>query len=800
MKRRIKKVAVLGSGVMGSRLACHFANVGLDVLLLDIVPRELSETEQKKGLTLADQQVRNRVVNSALADAIKSKPASLYHKSFSARIKTGNFEDDFPLINDCDWVLEAVIENLEIKQSVFEKVDTHRRSDSIVSTNTSGIPVHKLIEGRSENFQSHFCGTHFFNPPRYLRLLEIIPTPNTSQEVTDFLMDFGDRFLGKTTVLAKDTPAFIANRIGVFSILLIFKLMEELDLSIEEVDAMTGPIVGRPKSATFRTCDVVGIDTLVKVADNLYQDCPDDESREYYNVPQFIKTMVQNGWIGDKAGQGFYKKEKQDGKRVILAISPEDLSYSPKKSVRFESIGSLRELDSVKDRLRGLYKAQDKAGEFTRAFFNRLFAYASHRVPETADEIYKIDNAIKTGFGWEIGVFEAWEALGTDTVSSQITNAESTASSWIDDMKSKDLSQFYATNDGSKQFLNQNTWSYEDIPGTKGFILLDNYRASKTLWKNSGATLLDIGGGILCLEFHSKMNTMGSDVIQGLNKAYDLAEKEYNGLVIGNDGANFSAGANLAMIFMMAIEQEWDELDFAIRTFQKTMMRARYSSIPVVAAPFNMALGGGCELSLHADAVQASAETYIGLVEVGAGVIPGGGGTKEFALRASDEYRTGEPELPTLNERFMTIGMAKVATSAHEAYDLGILKKGRDGISYNRDRLIADAKEKTLKLAEAGYVQPSMRKDIKVLGRSALGGLLAGTYAMQQGQYISEHDLLIAQKLAYVICGGDLTEPQKVSEQYLLNLEREAFLSLLGERKTLERIQSLLKTGKPLRN
>jgi 3-hydroxyacyl-CoA dehydrogenase len=798
MKRRIKKVAVLGSGVMGSRLACHFANIGLDVLLLDIVPRELSEQEKAKGITEESQAFRNRIVNQALQDTLKSKPSPIYSKDFASRITTGNFDDDLEKIADCDWVLEAIIENLDIKKSLFEKVEKHRKPGTLITSNTSGIPINKLIDGRSDDFKKHFCGTHFFNPPRYLRLLEIIPTAHTNKEVTDFFMDYGDRFLGKTTVLAKDTPAFIANRVGVFSILLIFQLMEKHGFSVEEIDAFTGPLVGRPKSATFRTCDVVGIDTLVKVADNLYADCPDDESREYYKVPDFVRKMVDNGWIGDKGGQGFYKKTKVDGKTEILVLDIKTLEYKPKEKVRFASIGTLREEDNLLKRIKGLYSFPDKVGQFSQEFYNKLFAYVANRVPEISDEFYKVDDALKAGFGWETGVFEIWDTIGFEKI---LNNTSiDLYPNWISEMKSAGITSFYKVEQGNKFFYNQKTQAHEAIKEAQDFIILDNYRKSSVVWSNKGSTIFNLGDGVLGIEFHTKMNTMGSEVIQGINKAIDLAEKEYDALVVGNDGQNFSAGANLGMIFMMAIEQEYDELDFAIRSFQNTMMRVRYSSIPVVVAPFNMALGGGCEITLHADAVQASAETYIGLVEVGAGVIPGGGGTKEFALRASDSFYAGDPELPLLNERFMTIGMAKVSTSAMEAFDLGILKKGRDRISINRSRLLADAKLLALQLASAGYTQPKQRADIKVLGKSALGGLIAGTYAMQQAHYISEHDLKIAQKLAHVICGGDLSQPQLVSEQYLLNLEREAFLSLLGERKSLERIQSILKTGKPLRN
>lgn len=785
MKRRINKVAVLGSGVMGSRLACHFANIGLEVLLLDILPNDENESD------------RNIVARKALDAAKNTKPAALYKKEFASRISIGNFEDDLNQLKTCDWVLEAIIENLDIKKSLFAKVEEHRKPGAIISSNTSGIPIQQLIEGRSQDFQKHFCGTHFFNPPRYLRLLEIIPTSETLPEITDFLMDFGDRLLGKTTVLAKDTPAFIANRVGVFSILLIFRLMEEFSLSVEEVDVLTGPIVGRPKSATFRTCDVVGIDTLVRVADNLYQDCPDDESRELYKVPDFIRTMIERGWIGEKSGQGFYKKTKVDGEKVIEALNIDTLEYAEKQKARFASIGALKDEESLLKRVKGLYHSPDKAGQFTKAFFNRLFAYASHRVPEISDNLYKVDDAIKTGFGWEVGIFELWDFMGIDKTLMEIGDD---VAPWVRELAQQESPRFYTVEDNISQHYDLESKNYQPIQEALDFIILDHYRETKTLWKNKGATIFDLGDGVLGLEFHTKMNTMGSEVIQGINKAIDLAEASYDALVIGNDGQNFSAGANLGMIFMLAIEQEYDELNFAISTFQKTMMRARYSSIPVVVAPFNLTLGGGCELTLHADAVQTSAETYIGLVEVGAGVIPGGGGTKEFALRASDSFYHGDVELPVLTERFMTIGTAKVATSAHEAFDLGILKPGRDSITMNRSRLLADAKRKALAMVQSGYIKPQERKDIKVLGKSALGGLIAGTYAMQQAHYISEHDLKIAQKLAHVICGGDLSQPQMVSEQYLLNLEREAFLSLLGERKTLERIQSILKTGKPLRN
>jgi 3-hydroxyacyl-CoA dehydrogenase len=789
MKRRIKKVAVLGSGVMGSRLACLFANIGLDVLLLDILPPNLANNPSTP---------RNAVANKALADTLAAKPSPIYQPSLARHIQTGNLDDDLARISTCDWVLEAVIENLDIKKALFAKVEQYRKPGTLITTNTSGIPIQLLAAERSSDFTKHFAGTHFFNPPRYLPLLEIIPGPETDAQVVDFLLDYGDRYLGKTTVLAKDTPAFIANRVGVYSILLIFKLMQDYGLCIEEIDAITGPLVGRPKSATFRTCDVVGIDTLTKVADNLYKDCPGDESRDYYLVPDYVRKMVANGWIGDKSGQGFYKKVKlEGGNSDIHSLDIKSLTYRPKEKIRLAVVAALKEEDNLAKRIMKLAQFDDKYGKFTADFFGKLFAYAAHRIPGISELPHQVDDAIKAGFGWEMGVFEIWDILG---VAKQVEKNPAAYPQWVHHMVQSGIHSFYSINQGQKLSYSPTANTHQAIAGTHDFIVLDGLRQSKLVWSNKGASVIDLGDGVLGLEFHSKMNTFGEEVITALFRAIDLAEKSYDALVIGNDGQHFSAGANLASIFMLAIEQEYDELSMAVSTFQKAMMRVRLSAIPIVAAPFNLSLGGGCELVLHADAVQASAESYIGLVEVGAGLIPAGGGTKEFALRASDAYYNGDPELPYLNQQFMTIGMAKVSTSGKEAFDMKILMPGRDHISINRRRLLGDAKNKALSLARAGYTPPSLRTDIKVLGKTALGGLLAGAYAMQQGNYISAHDLLISQKLAYVICGGDLSEPQMVSEQYLLDLEREAFLSLLGEKKTLERIQSILKTGKPLRN
>ena len=800
MNRIIKKVAILGSGVMGSRIACHFANIGVEVLLLDIAPKELNEVEKAKGLTIDNPLVRNRIVNNDLQATIKSKPAPLYDKKFAARIKTGNFDDDLNKIADADWVIEVVIENLDIKKSVFEKVEQYRKKGTLITSNTSGIPIELMLDGRSDDFKKHFCGTHFFNPPRYLPLLEIIPSTKTDKKVIDFLMHYGDLFLGKTTVLCKDTPAFIANRIGVYSIAAIFHLMGELDLSVEEIDKLSGPIIGRAKSATFRTCDVVGIDTLVKVTDNLYDACPNDEAKNLFQVPDYVKKLVEKDWLGDKSGQGFYKKDKVKGKSVISFLDVKSFEYKEKGKPKFKTLDHLKKFDDLKERIKNAVEGKDKAGEFYQKFLYGICAYVSNRIPEITDEVYKIDDALKAGFGWELGPFETWDIFGIKESISKIEATGNKVADWVKDMAKNGHTSFYKSENGARQYYDFISKEYKNIPGTDTLIYLDNYRAKNVIWKNDGVSLFDLGDGILNLEFQSKMNTMGKEVLEGIAHSIDIAEKDYEGLVIGNEGANFTVGANLGAVFMLAIEQDYKQLNHAISLFQNTMMRVRYSSIPVVVAPHTLTLGGGCELTLHADAVQAAAETYIGMVELGVGVIPGGGGTKEFALRASDEYYPGSPEIPTLQNRLMTIAQAKVATSAHEAYDLGILKKGRDGISVNKSRLISDAKIKALELAEGGYTQGQPRKDVKVLGKTALGLFYTGASSMRRSGYISEHDELISKKLAFVICGGDLSTPQMVSEQYLLDLEREAFLSLLGEKKTLERIEYMLNKGKPLRN
>jgi 3-hydroxyacyl-CoA dehydrogenase len=800
-KRRINKVAVIGSGIMGSGIACHFANIGVEVLLLDIVPRELNDAEKKKGLTLEDKVVRNRIVNDDLQKAIKSNPAPLYHKDFAKRISTGNLEDDISKVKTADWIIEVVVERLDIKKQVFENLAKHRKEGTLITTNTSGIPIHLMSEGHSEDFQKHFCGTHFFNPPRYLKLFEIIPGPKTSPEVLEFLNEYGEKFLGKTSVVAKDTPAFIGNRIGIFGIQSLFHQVKEMGLTIEEVDKLTGPVIGRPKSATFRTVDVVGLDTLVHVAKGIYDNVPDDEEHGIFQIPGFIDTMMEKKWLGSKSGQGFYKKVKNDdGSSEILSLDLDSMEYRKSKKASFGTLEKTKSVDKVTDRFPILIKGEDKAGEFYRKNFGAMFAYVSKRIPEITDELYKIDDAMKAGFGWENGPFEIWDAIGVKKGIELIKDLGKEPASWVNKMLESGVDSFYEVREGNTYYYSIPDKIHKKIPGQDAFIILDNIRKSKEVWSNKGIVVEDLGDGILNVEFRSKMNSIGGDVLAGVNKAIDLAEASFDGLVIANQGKNFSVGANIGMIFMMAVEQEYEELNAAVKYFQDTSMRIRYSSIPVVVAPRGMTLGGGCEFTLHADRVVAAAESYIGLVEFGVGVIPGGGGSKEMALRASDTFQKDDVELNRLQDYFLTIGMAKVSTSAYEAYDTGILQKGKDIVIVNEARQIAAAKAVARFMADQGYAKPIPRTDVKVLGKQALGMFLVGTDQMVAGNYISEHDKKIANKLAYVMAGGDLSEASYVSEQYLLDLEREAFLSLTGERKTLERLQHMIQKGKPLRN
>ncbi|AIL46006.1 3-hydroxyacyl-CoA dehydrogenase/enoyl-CoA hydratase family protein [Elizabethkingia anophelis] len=800
MKRRIKHVTVLGSGIMGSGIAAHFANIGVEVLLLDIVPNQLTDAETAKGLTLEDKAVRNRIASESLQKLPKASPALLYSPKFVSRITAGNFDDDLEKIKNTDWIIEVVVERLDIKKSVYEKIEKYRKPGTLVSSNTSGIPIHFLIEGRSDDFKKYFAGTHFFNPVRYLPLLEIIPTPETDPDIVNFYMEYGAKFLGKTTVLAKDTPAFIANRIGTFGIMNLFHSVKKLGLTVGEIDKLTGPVIGRPKSATFRTADVVGLDTLVHVANGIYgSGAESDTFKDQFVLPDFVQYMIDNKLLGSKTDAGFFKKVKNtDGKSEILGLNLETLQYEPQGKASFPTLELTKTIDRPIDRFKVLIGGKDKAGEFYRQMLGALFAYASNKVPEISDEIYKIDDALRAGFGWENGPFEIWDAVGVQKGIELAKEAGYEVSDWVKNMA--EGTSFYKINEeGQKTFFNEKANQYANIPGQDAFIILDNIRKNKTLWSNSGSAIEDLGDGIINFEIRSKMNSLGGEVLDGLNRAIDLAEKEYDGLVIGNQAANFSVGANLAMILMMAVDQDWDDLNMAINYFQQSMMRVRYSSIPVVVAPHGMTLGGGCEMTMHADRVVAAAETYIGLVEFGVGVIPGGGGSKELTVRTMKEVIADDVKTNRLRDAFMNIAMAKVATSAYEAYDMGILQKHKDIVVVNKNRQIAEAKQVALQLAEQGYTQP-IKEKVKVLGQDALGMFYVGTDQMLAGRYISEHDKKIADKLGFVMAGGNLSEATDVSEQYLLNLEREAFLSLCGERKTLERIQYMLQNGKPLRN
>ncbi len=799
-KRRIRKVAIIGSGVMGSQIACHFANIGVESLLLDIVPQELNAKEEASNLSLNDAFVRNRIAREALQSALKLKPNPLYLKGREQLVKIGNLEDDIKKIEEADWVIEVVVERLDVKKQVFENVDQHRKKGSIVSSNTSGIPIEHLIEGRSEDFCSHFLGTHFFNPPRYLELLEIIPSSKTDASLVDFLMEYGQLHLGKKTVLCKDTPAFIANRIGVFSIMSLFHIVKDSDLTVTEVDQLSGPILGRPKSATFRTCDVVGLDTLAHVAKGVHDNCPNDEAKSSFINPNFIQHLLDNNFLGAKSGQGFYKKEKdENGKRKILALNLKTLEYEKQSKSKFDCIAAAKKVSGLENQMKELFNHSDKGGQFYRKIFYALFSYVSFRIPEIADSLSQVDAAMRAGFGWQLGPFETWDALGFEKVCREMKKEGYDLAPWVDEALSNKVNSLYQIESNIEKVYQPASKTLEINPGNK-HLTLGLLKEKNCIWKNKDASIIDLGDGILNLEFHSKMNTIGSGIIQGINKAIDLAEEEYDGLVIYNTGANFSVGANVGMIFMMAVEQEYDELHFAIKQFQNTMMRVRYSAIPVVVACHQMALGGGCELAMHADKVVAHAETYMGLVEFGVGLIPGGGGTKEFALRLSDEIKEGDIRTNAFRNRFLTIGQAQVATSALEAFHLGYLRPGIDEICMSRELQLEQAKKAAIALSEKGYNQAPERENIQILGNEALGLVYAGANSMMAGNYISEHDQLISEKLGFVLAGGDISERSFVSERYLLDLERKAFVELCATRKTLERLQSMVSHGKILRN
>ena len=787
MNPKINKVAVLGSGIMGSRLACHFANCGLEVLLLDMPDP-------------CDGNSPNNLVNKALAAAVASKPSPLYLDRLASKIQTGNFSDDLPKVADCDWIIEAIVEQLEPKRDLYGRLEEHRKPGSLVSTNTSGIPVADLCQGRSDDFQRNFCGTHFFNPPRYLQLLEIIPGPKTEAAWIPYLLQFGRHRLGKVAVQAKDSPAFIANRIGVFGIMTLLHSMAKLDLDITAVDQLTGPLIGRPKSATFRTCDVVGLDTLVKVAQGVHQRCPDDEYHELFAIPDFLQKMLSEGRLGDKTKQGFYRKTKDaSGAKKIEALDLRTGEYSVQSKTKFPLLDPIKQESDLRKRIKALIQMPDKGGEFLRQSFARNLRYASLRIPEICETPYEMDEAMEAGFGWELGPYALWDAIGVREMGQLMTLYGEAPAPWVQSMLDAGFDSFYENREGELWCYHPGQGCRVKVPHRDRIVDLHLLKPTRLVWSNSGCSLIDLGQGVLNVEFHTKMNAIGGEVIAGFRKGVELAEKDFAGLVVSNHSSVFSAGANLGMVFMLAAEQEYEELDMAVRAFQSFTMLARLSKVPVIVAPKGLTLGGGCELSMHADGIQAAAETYVGLVEVGVGVIPGGGGTKEFAVRLSDRYRQGDVEYNALSQVYMNIATAKVATSAMEAKAMGIFRDS-DRISLFEAQRIAQARDWVLELAQAGYTPPTQRQDVRVPGKAGMALLLAGVNGMHMGNYISDHDRLIANKLAYVLCGGDLSYPQLVSEQYLLDLEREAFLSLCGERKTLERIQHMLKTGKALRN
>ena len=800
MKYRLKKVVVLGSGVMGSGIACHLANIGMEVLMLDIVPSTL------EGAQLKDPKLRNSIVNGALQNAVKSKPASLYKKSFISRISTGNFEDDFEKIKEADWIIEVVVERLDIKQQILQKVDSIRKVNSLVSSNTSSIPIHLLAEKCSDDFKAHFCGTHFFNPPRYLRLLEVIPTPNTLMDVTDFFMDFGKVGLGKQTVLCKDTPAFIGNRIGVMSGSEMTILTEKYNFRVEEVDALTGTLIGRPNTATFRLQDLVGLDTSDKVSRFVIQNVKGDryvDKLKERPLPKFMYFLLEHNFLGNKTGKGFYEKtSKKDekGKSIINVLNLKSLEYEPSTRPKMEIIKMAKGMELMNKRLQYLVEGDAKEHHFFKDYFGALFAYSAQRVPEISDQYFPVDDAMRSGYVWDYGPFEYWDLIGLDKGIELVQAVCETVPQWILDLKATGESTFYKYEKGQKKYFNIESKKFEAVPGSETFIVLDSYRENAPVIKNSECTVHDIGDEVLCLEFTSKSNAIGEGIGKAMDEVIRIAEEgNWKGIVIGNNGKQFSVGANLMNVGMLAMQKQFDPLNQMINDFQQINMRIRTSKIPVVVATQGYVFGGGCEIAMHCDAGVYAAESYIGLVEVGVGLLPGGGGTKEFAVRASDDFFEGDVQSPTLINYFKTIATAAVSTSAYEAYDLNYLKKDRDFVSVNTPMNIGLAKDKVLQLSE-NYMPPSVREDIEVLGRGGMSVLYSAINEFRLGEYMSDYDVEIARKIAYVICGGDLTSAQKVSEQYLLDIEREGFLSLLGNQKTLDRIQYLLMNNKPLRN
>ena len=808
----IEKVVVLGAGTMGARIAAHVANAGVWCALLDIAPKELSAEEQKRGLTLASPDVRNRIVRAGLAAAVKSKPAAFFKRGVENRIVTGNYEDDLKLCAEADWIIEVVAENLEIKRALLSRLAAVRKPGTIVTTNTSGLPVHSIAEGMPEEWQQHWAGTHFFNPPRYLKLVEIIPGTATLSGVIETLADFCDHKLGKGVVVAKDTPNFIANRIGTFSMLNAIHLMGELGMTFEEVDACTGPALGWPKSATFRLADIVGIDVLLHVIRNIYENIPNDESRELYKVPALIEEMAKRGWIGDKTGSGFYKRvKKAGGESEILTLDPAKMEYRPQQKARFASIEAGKAIESTRDRLRMLCgpalegKVGDKAQKFIWGVLSGMCLYAARRVPEISDSIADVDRAMRWGFGWELGPFEIWDAIGVEAMARQLEKEGKAKPPLVSGLLTSAKKSFYESAKGETSYFDFAGKAYKPVPQADGIIILKSLKErGREIEKNSGASLINLGDGVICCEFHSKMNAIGGDLLGMIHKGLARLRADFDAMVIANQAENFSAGANLMLVLMTAQEQEWDDLHVMVRQFQNTTLAIKHSPKPVVVAPQGLALGGGCEVVLHGTRVHAAAEAYMGLVEVGVGLIPAGGGSKEMIIRAN-ERAEGEEDLDlfhALKPVFENIAMARVSTSGEEARDLGYLRRA-DLVAMNLERLVADAKETALGLVRSEWRQtaPSPNEpSIRVLGQEFSAAAKLAVYMMLKGEYISEYDAIVARKLGHILAGGALTSAQLVSEQYLLDLEREAFVSLCGERKTQERIAHTLKTGKPLRN
>jgi 3-hydroxyacyl-CoA dehydrogenase len=807
MKKRIEKVAVLGAGTMGARIAAHLANAGIPCFLLDIVPSELNAEEKRKGLALESPVVRNRIVLAGLEAARKSRPAAFFTPETARLVTPGNFDDNLAWCGEVGWIIEAVAENLEIKRNLFSRVEAVRKPGTIVTSNTSGLPIHLIAEGRSEDFQQHWAGTHFFNPPRYMKLVELIPGPKTRAEVLDSLDEICDLRLGKGVVVAKDTPNFIANRIGTYSLLNVLHQMQALDVTVEEVDACTGPAIGQPKSATFRTADIVGLDVLAHVVRNIYENIPEDESRAMYRVPGFVEEMMKRGWLGEKAGNGFYKRVKKDGDSEILTLDLQKMEYRPRQKAKFGSIEAGKAIEDTRERLRALLgpaldgKGGDKANRFLWACLSESCLYAARRLPEIANSIVDVDRAMRWGFAWELGPFEVWDAIGVERMAQALERDGKQMPPLVSQVIASPMKSFYESEKGRTSYFDLATTSLKPVEMRAGIIILKSLKErTPVVQKNAGASLIDLGDGVVCCEFHSKMNSIGGDLVAMIHGGINRLGSEFDAMVIANQAVNFSVGANLMLVLISAQEGEWDDIHLAVRQFQRVNAAIKYAPKPVVAAPQGMALGGGCEISLHAARIHAAAEAYIGLVETGVGLIPGGGGTKEMLIRANEHAAGGESLdlFHALKPVFENIAMAKVSTSGEEARSLGYLRPS-DLIAMNRDRQVADAKQTALAMARTGY-HPPARAEIRVLGEEFLAGAKLAIHMMLRGEYITEYDAVIGRKLAYILAGGGITAPQTVSEQYVLDLEREAFVSLCGQRNTQQRIAHTLKTGKPLRN